>query len=133
MMTLRDTIHLQVSQAIQGTVEFPQKGIDAYYQNRHNWVQLATDNIMKAFVQSIPEAVDVAKKYELHPEKGLHIKITEDDEHNDAMMEYLSNFSHDNGWNEYRYEVISSIQNSYRLQDKKESASMKVIGDNNVQ
>lgn len=134
-MSLRDDISQNVSHAIQGVMEFKSYGdttqdkMESYYRNRHNWIQIATDNIIKAFLEDLPPAVDIPTKYELHPSKGLHVQINDSEERNDMMLEYLSEYSTDNGRNEYRWELVQKINGMYDLPTFDKSATIKRIGD----
>jgi hypothetical protein len=125
-MDLRTQIVTLIDKAIDGTINYTGKDPD---QNRALYTNLIADRIFATLLAYLPDPVDVAHKYELHPTKGLHIRVTDDDAHNDMMLEYLAQFSRDNGYNEYRFEAISKITGRYDLQRQIEPAKLNP-GDN---
>lgn len=119
-LTLRDKIAVEVSHAIQGTIEHPSKEVNDYYQNRANWVNIATDSIISAVTEFLPDAVDISSKYELSAEHGVFVNIgtDQDEERNGAQLEYLARFADDKGYNRYRAEVLDKIEKLYKVRTK---------------
>lgn len=71
---LRTIIAQNISHAIQGVKEYPQKDIEDYYRNRGQWVDLMTERIMAAVesqtrsVTAIKEAIGEDEVVDIHPQ-----------------------------------------------------------------
>lgn len=113
---LRDQISQDISRAIDSTAQYTGKEYD---QNRHNWVQITTDRVIAALMNSLPEPIDVPTKYEIQPGKTLPVSLinVEDDDTgwNQRQLDMLSGFAGDNGWNRYYFEYTEYLKGLYTL------------------
>lgn len=129
---LKDKIAVQVSHAIQGTVEYPisqkvdlrnpnsavliKEGMDGYYANRTAWINLTTEHILEEIIQSLPPEIDIASKYETDG-NGVYINLdtkNKSQEQNQEQLEFLASYADDRGWNRFREELIITLR---RLQN----------------
>lgn len=110
---LRDQISRDISRAIDSTVNYTGKEYD---QNRHNWVQITTDRVIAALMNSLPEPIDVPTKYELPPGQSLPVTLVdpeEDREWNQQQLDMFSKFAMDNGFNRYYFEYVEYLRGLY--------------------
>ena len=126
-MNLRDIIAMNVSHAIQGTIEHSDRGstpmdkMEDYYQNRANWVNMATDNIIDAFVEFIPRPVDLEGKYEVGGKNGVYINIAanKSPNHNGEQLAFLARYSDDKGFNRYYDLLMFQLKSLYKTDTAK--------------
>jgi hypothetical protein len=134
-LTLRDKIAVNVSHAIQGTIEYPVKqkvdlsdpnsaklikeNMEDYYQNRANWVNIATDAILEAFDEFLPAPVEMNLKYELSGDSGVHVVLKNDrtETENSSQLEYLARFADDKGFNRCVDDIRARMKDLYRVRN----------------
>lgn len=111
---LRKEVEAYISRAIDSSMNY--SGEEGQ-QNRWNWVQITTDRIVAAVMNSLPEPVDINHKYETDS-KGILIQLSDGNkEHNDTQIEYLGKFAEDQGWNKYFFAYTDYLKGLYSLPD----------------
>lgn len=106
-INLREQIAADISRAIDSSTNYSGK---EYEQNRHNWVQITADRAIAAFVQSLPEPIDIEAKYEGH-NGGVDITLDGEDDRN--MVDYLTAWANDCGFNYYYRAVMENMRRLY--------------------
>jgi len=112
-MNLRDEIGAYISRAVDSTVNY--SGLE-YDLNRHNWVQITTDRVLAAVMQSLPPPVDIKAKFETDKERGIFVHIDEDEKKNKLQIDHLAAFSEDQGYNKYYFEYTDLLRDLYTIQ-----------------
>jgi len=112
---LRQIIAMNVSAAIQGTREYKAMGVDDYYQNRANYVNMATDNIIRSFIAELPDYVDIGEKYEQGDISGVILDVSagRSESWNQEQLNYLARYADDRGFNRAIYEIVDNIESIY--------------------
>lgn len=110
-MDLRKEVEGFISRAVDSVKHYNGQEYD---QNRHNWVQITTDRIIYAVMNSLPDPIDVRTKYETDRAGGIALDIThEDDEHDKQQMDYLANYAEDQGFNKYYFAYTEYLRGLY--------------------
>lgn len=104
---LKAQISHDIARAIDSCINYTG---DEKEQNTHNWIQITTDRVIGAVINSLPEPIDTPTKYEIAPGDILLLPDTDED-----SLKYLSKFSGDNGYNRFFYEYLEYLQGLYRL------------------
>ena len=111
-LDLRQQIERDIARAIDSSVNYSG---DDYDMNKANWIQITTDRAIAAFVNALPEPVDVEAKYELLPGHGpaITVKSEQNEDENHEQMVYLARYADDRGYNRYHLELMGYLQGLY--------------------
>lgn len=111
---LRKEVSQMISRAIDSSVNYSGKEYDL---NRHNWVQITTDRVIAAVMQSLPEPIDIKTKYETDQVGGIYVNIGADEspEHNERQLEHLAIYQSDQGWNHFFITYTDYLRGLYIL------------------
>lgn len=112
-LDLRDLIEMNIYSAIDGVLMSASKTQNDYLSNRAKHTHVASQHIMKAFDDWLPELVDLKNKYETTPDGGIYVRLgTEDQEKQNAdQVLYLAHFATDEGFNK----GIELVRNRLKL------------------
>lgn len=113
-MNLREKVVKEIHRAVDGTIHYAG---EEKAQNADNLIQIAADRSIGAFVEVLPEPVDLAAKYETDPTKGLQIRLGDeaDEDQNGTQLTYLARFADDQGYNRYYRELMQILQSLYMV------------------
>lgn len=111
-MNLRREVQSMIHRAIDSTVNYTGK---EYELNKSNWIQITTDRVIAAIMQSLPPPIDIKNKYETDEDNGIYINIQSDNKHdkNENQLDYLSIFQQDQGWNKFYIEYSNYLTSLY--------------------
>lgn len=112
---LRDQISQDILRAIDSTVNYSGNEQE---QNRHNWVQITTDRVVAALMNSLPDPIDIPTKYEIKPGETLPITLIDPQESgtwNQQQLDYLTSYSQDSGYNRYYFEYTDYLRGLYMI------------------
>ncbi len=86
-------------------------------QNNNNWIQITTDRILAAVMESLPLPVDVASKYETGKAGTIFIDVGGDnnEDKNKAELDFLASYQSDQGWNHFYFDYCNYLRSLYSL------------------
>ena len=124
-MTLREEVALYVGTAMKANQDYTGNEPDL---NFHNWVQIATDKIIKALLETLPTPIDIEAKYESNQHRGVWVAMGEESKFDKDKLVYLARFADDCGYNRYYTHLIGKFGQEY-LKNLPAGVSMENTGD----
>lgn len=112
MVNLKQQIAQDIARAIDSCIHY---NGDEKEQNIHNWVQITTDRVIGAIINSLPEPIDTVSKYETPVGESVTISVGEDTD--ELQLQMMSNWSSDNGYNRFYYEFLDYLRGLYISSD----------------
>lgn len=111
---LRKEVQAMIHRAIDSTVNYSG---EEYELNKHNWIQITTDRIIAAVMQSLPDPIDIKSKYETDHMGGIYVNVGADEtpEHNERQLEHLAIYQADQGWNHFFGTYTEYLRGLYML------------------